>query len=231
MRRARSFVCWATHGDPTPSSDARPARLARAELGEISLYTLFVAACQNTSKTPTRAEWRQRQGSTNAKPNEPGNSPAAHRRPGVGSGRAQVGGELVYSALQTGRTGRPFPPLSYAHPRPSVSTMRRRASFSSWAGWHPFSWALRTAFCTGLQLLPDRESPLQELRGWKLFCLAQRMLLFAPPGTPVFRPLSSTAVTCVQMRLGPTCFSKQLMRAWRHFAGGGRSALSSEPHE
>ena len=36
---------------------------------------------------------------------------------------------------------------------------------------------LCTALRAALQLLADRESPMHELRGWKLFCLAPRLLL------------------------------------------------------
>ena len=42
--------------------------------------------------------------------------------------------------------------------------------------------ALRTALRAGLQLITDRESPQLELRGWKLFCLAPRMLVFRAAG-------------------------------------------------
>ena len=42
--------------------------------------------------------------------------------------------------------------------------------------------ALRTALRAGLQLIADRVSPQLELRGWKLFCLAPRMLLFRAVG-------------------------------------------------
>ncbi|OLP76330.1 132 kDa protein [Symbiodinium microadriaticum] len=48
--------------------------------------------------------------------------------------------------------------------------------------------ALRTAFRAGLQLIADRESPVQELRGWKLFCLAPRMLLHRSGGDSLIPP-------------------------------------------
>ncbi|CAE7429060.1 unnamed protein product, partial [Symbiodinium microadriaticum] len=48
--------------------------------------------------------------------------------------------------------------------------------------------ALRTAFRAGLQLIADRESPVQELRGWKLFCLAPRMLLHRSGGGSLIPP-------------------------------------------
>ena len=47
---------------------------------------------------------------------------------------------------------------------------------------------LRTAFRAGLQLIADRESPVQELRGWKLFCLAPRMLLHRSGGDSLIPP-------------------------------------------
>ena len=48
--------------------------------------------------------------------------------------------------------------------------------------------ALRTAFRAGLQLIADRESPVQELRGWKLFCLAPRMFLHRFGGDSLIPP-------------------------------------------
>ena len=42
--------------------------------------------------------------------------------------------------------------------------------------------ALRTAMRTGLELISERTSPLHELRGWKLFLLAPRMLLHRSAG-------------------------------------------------
>ncbi|CAE6950253.1 unnamed protein product [Symbiodinium sp. CCMP2592] len=48
--------------------------------------------------------------------------------------------------------------------------------------------ALRTALHAGLQLIADRESPAQELRGWKLFCLAPRMLLQRSSGESLIPP-------------------------------------------
>ncbi|CAE7314420.1 unnamed protein product [Symbiodinium sp. CCMP2592] len=48
--------------------------------------------------------------------------------------------------------------------------------------------ALRTALRAGLQLIADRESPAQELRGWKLFCLAPRMLLQRSSGESLIPP-------------------------------------------
>ena len=48
--------------------------------------------------------------------------------------------------------------------------------------------ALRTAFRAGLQLIADRESPVQELRGWNFFCLAPRMLLHRSGGDSLIPP-------------------------------------------
>ena len=45
-----------------------------------------------------------------------------------------------------------------------------------------FRRALRTALRTGLELISERASPQQELRGWKLFLLAPRMLLHRAAG-------------------------------------------------
>jgi len=42
--------------------------------------------------------------------------------------------------------------------------------------------ALRTAMRTGLELISERTSPLQELRGWKLFLLPPRTLLHRSAG-------------------------------------------------
>ncbi|CAE7234973.1 unnamed protein product [Symbiodinium sp. CCMP2592] len=55
--------------------------------------------------------------------------------------------------------------------------------------------ALRTAMRTGLELVSERTSPQQELRGWKLFLLAPRMLLHRAAGQTRIPP-AELALRC-----------------------------------
>ena len=55
--------------------------------------------------------------------------------------------------------------------------------------------ALRTAMRTGLELISERTSPQQELRGWKLFLLAPRMLLHRAAGQARIPP-AELALRC-----------------------------------
>ncbi|CAE7442537.1 unnamed protein product [Symbiodinium sp. CCMP2592] len=85
--------------------------------------------------------------------------------------------------------------------------------------------AARTAMRAGLQLAADQASPEQELRGWKLFVLAPRMLLYREPGV--------TRLTPDELHRRVTLFQQgawlQLLRDAALAAGAGRRRHTTVP--